>query len=54
MQGIKYDQDKDRWDLVPWSEFKEVVKVLTYGASKYGPENWKNVENPQDRYFAVC
>jgi hypothetical protein len=54
LQGIKYDQDKDRWDLVPWTEFKEVVKVLTYGANKYKPDNWKNVENPQDRYFAAC
>ena len=54
MQGIKYDQDKDRWDLVPWAEFKEVVKVLTYGAKKYKDDNWQNIEDPKKRYLAAC
>lgn len=54
MQGVKYDQDKDRWDLVPWTEFKQVVKVLTHGATKYAPENWQKVENPRNRYFAAA
>lgn len=29
----------------------EVVKVLTYGAQKYSPDNWKYVDNMQERYF---
>jgi hypothetical protein len=38
---IKHDEDKLRWDLVPWDEVQEVVKVLHYGAKKYEPDNWK-------------
>src|SRR5690349_11543974 len=38
--GTKFDQGKLRWDLVP-PEFEEVVKVLTYGASKYADRNWE-------------
>jgi len=52
-EGLKLDKGKDRWDLVPWKEFEEVVKVLTLGASKYAPNNWKKVENARDRYFAA-
>jgi hypothetical protein len=39
-EGTKYDQGKPRWDLVP-PEFEEVVRVLTYGASKYEARNWE-------------
>ena len=39
--GRKDDEDKDRWDLLPWPAVREVVKVLTYGAKKYAPWNWK-------------
>lgn len=35
MAGIKYDQGKLRYDLLPWSAVAEVVKVLGYGAAKY-------------------
>jgi hypothetical protein len=38
--GTKFDQGKLRWDLVP-PEFEEVVKVLTYGATKYSDRNWE-------------
>ena len=41
MEGVKYDKDKPRWDLVPWVEFGAVVEVLTYGAKKYGERNWE-------------
>ena len=30
---------------------EEVVKVLTHGAQKYSPDNWKHVDNMQERYF---
>ena len=51
--GLKKDQGKDRWDLVPWSAVEQVVKVLSFGAKKYGDENWKKVENLDQRYFAA-
>lgn len=49
--GHKHDTGKDRWDLVQWDIITETVKVLTYGANKYGAGNWKSVE--QSRYVAA-
>lgn len=53
MRGRKHDAEKDRWDLLPYSAIQEVVKVLTFGARKYGPENWKDVPDARRRYFAA-
>lgn len=50
-KGIKYDKMKDRWDLVPFNELKEVVEVITYGANKYSDDNWKKVSI--ERYFSA-
>ena len=52
--GSKYDAGKPRWDLLPWGEVEQVVKVLTYGAKKYSDNNWVHVENPRRRYFAAA
>jgi len=52
-EGLKQDQGKDRWDLLPYSAVEQVVKVLSFGANKYGDENWKKVENLDQRYFAA-
>ncbi len=43
--GVKHDQGKRRWTLLPWRELGDVVDVLMHGAAKY-PEadNWKRVE----------
>jgi len=51
--GIKLDSGKTRFDLIDWSWFKEVAEVLTKGAVKYSPDNWKKVENLKDRYTAA-
>ena len=51
--GIKHDQEKDRWDLLPWQATQQIVKVLTYGAQKYTPDNWKQVRDSRIRYFAA-
>lgn len=50
-KGIKYDNEKPRYSLIPAVALDEVVKVLTYGAQKYSPENWRYVENAYERYF---
>lgn len=52
-EGMKFDEDKLRWDLLPLDCVEEVVKILTFGAKKYAPNNWQLVENAEDRYYAA-
>lgn len=52
--GKKYDRKKLNYALLPWDAVEEVVKVLDYGAKKYAPDNWKHVDNAEDRYFAAA
>ena len=53
-QGRKFDEDKLRYDLIPVLAQEEVVKVITLGAKKYDPENWKNVPEGRRRYYAAA
>lgn len=48
--GVKFDLGKAQWRLVPFGAMSEVVDVLTYGAQKYAPDNWKHVDGAVDRY----
>ena len=41
MAGVKFDQEKARWDLVPFDGFEGTVKALTFGAKKYSDRNWE-------------
>jgi hypothetical protein len=50
-EGRKFDKGKPRYGLLKPEALEEVVKVLTYGAEKYSPDNWKHVENMHERYF---
>jgi hypothetical protein len=43
-KGIKHDQGKADWSLLPFDVMDDVVQVLTFGAEKYDRYNWKNVE----------
>ncbi len=54
MEGVKYDDGKLRWELLPIAPIEEVVKVLTYGAKKYDDENWRKVSNQRSRYYAAA
>ena len=49
--GVKFDKNKPMWSLVPPGPMEEIVKVLTYGANKYSPDNWQHVNDPETRYF---
>lgn len=49
--GRKDDSGKPRWSLVPEQAMEDVVKVLTYGARKYGDDNWRKVEDGPRRYY---
>ena len=53
-EGRKDDAGKARWDLVPWGTMSKVAEVLTYGAEKYGDDNWRAVPEPERRYFAAA
>jgi hypothetical protein len=39
-KGIKHDQGKLRYDLIPPHALEELAKVYTQGAEKYGEYNW--------------
>ena len=52
MDGIKYDSEKPKMNLLPPIAIVEVGKVLTFGAQKYGPEIWIELEDLQNRYTA--
>jgi hypothetical protein len=51
--GKKYDTSKPRWDLLPLELIEKTVDVLTFGAKKYGPNNWQSVDNANERYYAA-
>lgn len=41
-EGIKHDDNKLRYDLLPAEALEDVVRVYTYGAkTKYEPRNWQ-------------
>lgn len=50
-EGVKYDEDKPKFSLMKPDALMEMVAVLTYGAKKYSPDNWKHLENARQRYF---
>ena len=54
MDGMKFDADKLRFDLIPPAAERQLARVLTFGAKKYGPNNWQRVENGQERYMAAA
>ena len=39
--GVKFDQDKPRMDLIPPETVEALAAVLTYGAKKYEDRNWE-------------
>ena len=53
MEGVKYDQEKLRYDLLPIEPLEEVVKVLMLGAKKYADDNWMKVEPYEKRYYSA-
>ena len=50
--GIKYDSEKPKMNLLPPKAIVEISKVLTFGASKYDAENWRKLDDLQNRYTA--
>lgn len=51
--GRKFDQMKPRLDLLPPVALEQIAQVLSYGAVKYEPENWRRVKGWRWRYTAA-
>lgn len=51
--GKKFDGGKDRWDLIPMEAVEQLVRVFTFGAEKYGPNNWQNLSDFRNRFFGA-
>jgi len=49
-KGVKYDQEKTMWSLLPKRELEAAVRVLMMGLKKYSRDNWKYVK-PKERYM---
>ena len=49
-QGIKFDTDKLQYSLIEPAFLTGIARVLTHGAEKYAPENWKYVTPFKRRY----
>ncbi len=49
--GKKTDLGKPDWSLLPLDAIEEAVKVLTFGATKYSRDNWKNLK--RNRVYAA-
>tara|TARA_B110000967_G_C18419450_1_gene333115 strand:+ start:164 stop:562 length:399 start_codon:yes stop_codon:yes gene_type:complete len=52
--GKKYDGGKPQLYLLPPKSLNEVGKVLTFGAEKYDPHNWRKVDDLQNRYTSAA
>jgi len=48
---MKFDNNKLRYDLIPPSTTLALAKVLTHGAKKYKPNNWR--KGSIERYVAA-
>ena len=40
-EGVRFDQGKLRYDLLPPDGMEELVRVYTKGAAKYADRNWE-------------
>lgn len=49
--GRKFDGGKPQYGLLPPLALKAAVEILTFGAEKYEPDNWKYVPDSKRRYF---
>ncbi len=51
--GKKYDEGKLRYDLLDPFALREVARVISFGAAKYGDDNWRELADAKKRYAAA-
>lgn len=51
MEAIKHDQNKPDWNLIEFEFIGLMVEVMTFGAKKYAPNNWKGLQ--PERVFSA-
>ena len=49
----KHDTEKPRYDLLPPEAIGQMAQVLTFGAKKYAPNNWRTIPDALNRYQAA-
>ena len=49
--GLKYDDGKLQYGLIPPIATKSLAQVLTFGAAKYAPNSWQTVQDGERRYL---
>ena len=47
VKGMKFDEGKLRYDLIPPEILLWLAELYTHGAKKYAPDNWKEVSIEQ-------
>lgn len=52
-EGRKFDDGKLRYNLIDAPALAWLAGILTYGAAKYEPENWRKVPEANERYYAA-
>lgn len=50
----KKDYGKDRYDLLDDQAEAEMVRVMTWGATKYEDFGWKTIPHAKERYYAAA
>ena len=53
--GSSFNEGKPQWGLVDFGSIEEMIKVLDFGARKYGVDNWKgfNDEDGFNRLYSA-
>lgn len=52
--GVKYDHGKPLMYLIPPNMEMQLAAVLSFGAVKYGPGNWRELDDLKNRYLSAA
>lgn len=53
MKGLRHNNNKPKWSLVPQSALLPMVEVLEFGADKYAPNNWMKGLSYRETYESL-